>query len=101
MLSDLFCLNPPPACGILRGMTTFTTEELHTDTERVLSTTVREGEATNLWRGGMSFGIRVLLPEPRPQQRASPDFRARMQALSMPCISRELGAAIDRASAGE
>ena len=82
-------------------MTTFTTEELHTDTERVLATTVREGEATIVWRGGMSFAIRLLVPEPRPQQRHLPDFRARMQARAMPRISRELGAAIDRASAGE
>ena len=82
-------------------MTTFTTEELHTDTERVLAATVRDGEATILWRGGMSFGLRFLMPEPRPQRLAIPDFRARMQALSMPRISRELGAAIDRASAGE
>ena len=82
-------------------MTTFTTEELHTDTERVLATTVREGEATILWREGMSFGIRVLMPAQRPQRRNFPDFRARMQDMSMPRISRELGAAIDRASAGE
>jgi hypothetical protein len=82
-------------------MTTFTSGELHTDTERVLATTVREGEATILWHGGMSFGLRVLGTEPPPPQRALPDFRARMQSLSMPRISRELGVAIDRASAGE
>ena len=97
-------MNPPPACGILRSITTFTTDELHTDTERVLATTVREGYTLVAGVDGYRIEIRALA-QPEPQAPESPEelpfFLARMRRQGMPRVPREISDAVDRAIAGE
>src|SRR6478736_6593750 len=91
-----------PACSILLCMTTFTTEELHTDTERVLATTVREGYTVVAGVDGYRIEIRAIA-KPAPEVAKSPEelpfFLARMRRLGMPRVPREISDAVDRAIA--
>ncbi len=95
-------MNPPPACGIIRSMTTFTTEELHTDTERVLATTVREGYTLISNADGSGFEIRTLAQAGNSREpRRAPRILERLQRQRMPMLSREQVEAVDRFIAGE
>lgn len=95
-------MNPPLACGILRGMTTFTTEELHRDTERVLATTVREGYTLISNADGCRFEIRMLArAENTTETEKAPRIMERLRRQGMPMLSREQVEAVDRFIAGE
>jgi hypothetical protein len=84
-------------------MTTFTTEELHRDTERVLATTVREGYTLVAAADGSRFEIRML-PAPEGAAKAPrqiPDILERLRRQGMPMLAREQVEAVDRFIAGE
>jgi hypothetical protein len=85
-------------------MTTFTTEELHTDTERVLATTVREGYTLVAGVDGYRIEIRALAcPEPviaKPPEEL-PFILARLRRQGMPLVPKSVSDAVDRAIAGE
>ena len=96
-------MNPPPACSILRGMTTFTTEELHTDTARVLATTVREGYTLVAGVDGYCIEIRALpqVSNKAEAPRRVPDILERLRRQGMPRIPKSVSDAVDQAIAGE
>lgn len=83
-------------------MTTFTSEELHRDTERVLATTVREGYTLISNADGCRFEIRMLT---REENATNPDktprILERLRRQGMPMLSREQVEAVDRFIAGE
>jgi hypothetical protein len=83
-------------------MTTFTTEELHRETERVLATTVREGYTLVAAADGSRFQIRMLPAASVQEDQAEvPFFLARMRRQGMPVVPPEISEAVDRAIAGE
>jgi hypothetical protein len=84
-------------------MTTFTTEELHTDTERVLATTVREGYTLVAGVDGYRIEIRALPQWSNEAEapRKVPDILARLRRQGMPRIPKSVSDAVDQATAGE
>jgi hypothetical protein len=84
-------------------MTTFTTEELHRETERVLATTVREGYTLVGGADGIRFEIRMLpaMEAFAETQRPMPNILERLQKQGMPMLNREQVEAVDRFIAGE
>ena len=86
---------------MLRAMTTFTTEELHRDTERVLAATVREGHTLISNVDGCRFEIRMLEREDNTAEREkAPRILERLRRQGMPMLSREQVEAVDRFIAG-
>ncbi len=84
-------------------MTTFTTEELHRDTERVLATTVREGFTIVAGVDGYRIEIRAL-PQWSSEAEALrkvPDILERLRRQGMPRVPKEISDAVDKAIAGE
>ncbi len=83
-------------------MTTFTTEELHRDTERVLATTVREGYTLVAAADGSRFQIRMLPADAGTvEPRKVPFILERLRKQGMPRVPKEISDAVDRALAGE
>ena len=84
-------------------MTTFTTEELHTDTERVLATTVREGYTLVAGVDGYRIEIRALpqVSNKAEAPRKVPDILERLRRQGMPRIPKSVSDAVDQAIAGE
>ena len=83
-------------------MTTFTTEELHRDTERVLATTVRERHTLISNADGCRFEIHMLArADNTAESEKTPRILERLRRQGMPMLSREQVEAVDRFIAGE
>lgn len=99
-------------------MTTYTTEELHNDTERVLATVKREGMSVIVSGDGSHFSLSVQMPAspprtvsltPPPESEKTADgaepklpfILERLRRQGMPWISDEDCEAVDKLVAGE